>query len=391
MRFLVALSALTAVGAVLLSSPAGPYGVSMVVKSLTDKNRTDPYAPKEKRQKRQVLVSLFLPVDTKMTAAKKGTISYMTPAVAQHYDVLAASIGLPNNTFASFDIGTSEVVPEPRCGGCRKTNKALPKLPLVLLSPGSGQSRLLYGVMARSLASEGYAVVTVDHPYEAPLVEFPDGTIVKAANISDEDIPALEKMTQVCADDMSFVIDQLQHSKTFAADLCVHKTSINFKQIVMYGHSLGGATAAAAMLSDSRIKGGVDMDGRFFNHVLGKGLDRPFALVGRPDHRSEDETWPEFFSNLRGSRFEMQVAGAAHGSFTDFPVLIDSLNLPVAMKDAVAQVLGSASGETMDRVIRGVMVAFCDFVFGKSPVPAILQKGQTELPEMTVLQSDIRK
>ncbi|KAB5566308.1 PAF acetylhydrolase [Coniochaeta sp. 2T2.1] len=391
MRFLAALSALTAVAAVVLPGPNGPYGVSMVVKSLTDKSRIDPYAPMEKRQKRQVLVSLFLPVDTKTTPAKKGTVPYMTPAVAQHYDVLAASIGLPNNTFASFDIGTSDVIPEPRCRGCRGTNKALPKLPLVLLSPGSGQSRLLYGVMARSLASEGYAVVTVDHPYEAPIVEFPDGTIVKAADISDEDIPALEKMTQVCADDMSFVIDQLQHSKTFAADLCAHKTSINFQQIVMYGHSLGGATAAAAMLSDPRIKGGVDMDGRFFNPVLEKGLDRPFALLGRPDHRSEDETWPGFFSNLRGSRFEMQVAGAAHGSFTDFPVLIDSLNLPEGMKKAVAQVLGSASGETMDKVIRGVMVAFCDFVFGKSPAPALLQKGQIELPEMTVLQSDIRK
>jgi predicted dienelactone hydrolase len=169
----------------------------MVVKSLTDKSRIDPYAPKEKRQKRQVLVSLFLPVDTQTTPAKNSSIPYMTPAVAQHYDALAASIGLPNNTFVSFDIGTSDIIPEPRCVGYRKTNKALPKFPLVLLSPGSGQSRLLYGVMARSLASEGYAVVTVDHPYEASIVEFPGGTIVKAANISDEDIPALEKMTQV--------------------------------------------------------------------------------------------------------------------------------------------------------------------------------------------------
>ena len=190
---------------------------------------------------------------------------------------------------------------------------------------------------------------------------------------------------------MSFVIDQLQRSKTFADDLCAHKTSINFEQIVMYGHSLGGATAAAAMLSDTRIKGGMDMDGRFFNPVLQQGLDRPFALLGRPEHRAEDDTWPEFFFNLRGSRFEMQVAGAAHGSFTDFPVLIDSLDLPEGMKEVVGQVLGSASGETMDQVIRSVMVAFCDFVFGKSPAPAILEKGQKQIPEMTVLRSDIRE
>jgi len=48
----------------------------------------------------------------------------------------------------------------------------------------------------------------------------------------------------------------------------------------MFGHSLGGATAAAAMLDDQRIKAGVNLDGTLFGPVVNAGLDRPFMLVG---------------------------------------------------------------------------------------------------------------
>ena len=47
----------------------------------------------------------------------------------------------------------------------------------------------------------------------------------------------------------------------------------------MFGHSLGGATAAAAMLEDQRIKAGVNLDGTLFGPVVNAGLDRPFMLV----------------------------------------------------------------------------------------------------------------
>ena len=50
----------------------------------------------------------------------------------------------------------------------------------------------------------------------------------------------------------------------------------------MFGHSLGGATAAAAMLADPRIRAGVDMDGTILGKVAKQGVARPFLVaVGR--------------------------------------------------------------------------------------------------------------
>lgn len=51
--------------------------------------------------------------------------------------------------------------------------------------------------MAQSLASEGYVVVTIDHPYDADVVEFPDGSYVLAANISSDDDAALDSLLEV--------------------------------------------------------------------------------------------------------------------------------------------------------------------------------------------------
>lgn len=154
----------------------------------------------------------------------------------------------------------------------------------------------------------------------------------------------------------------------------------------MYGHSLGGATAATVMLSDSRILGGVDMDGRLFNPVLKTGLGRPFLLLGRPNHSSEDPTWPALYNKLRGARVEMAVAGAIHASFTDFPVIVDILNLPKPTADHVS---GSVSWERMDVVIKSVLIAFCEFVFGNNASPELLQYGQEGLPEITVVRADL--
>jgi hypothetical protein len=201
MKLLSLLSLLSTASAVLIPAPNGPYPVSVTVKALTDGSRIDPYAPANNPHKREVLVSLFLPIDRKQTSFAKRTIPYMTPAVAADYGELAASVGLPNTTFAAFEVESSVIVPEKSCGSKGPPGKKS-SIPVVLFSPGGGQSRLVYNTMARSLASEGYAVVTIDHPYDASVVEFPNGKIIKTVDISDEDIPALTKLTQVSTHQM---------------------------------------------------------------------------------------------------------------------------------------------------------------------------------------------
>lgn len=114
----------------------------------------------------------------------------MTPAVTTWYNQYVASFGLPGNLFDHLGLQFCESVQQP-------TRKCRGQFPTVLYSPGLGNSRLIYGARARSLASQGYVVVTVDHPYDAAVVEFPDGSVVLGANIDDDDEVQLAKAVTV--------------------------------------------------------------------------------------------------------------------------------------------------------------------------------------------------
>ena len=60
----------------------------------------------------------------------------------------------------------------------------------------------------------------------------------------------------------------------------------------MFGHSLGGATAAATMLIDRRLDAGLDMDGFLFGKVAVTGLKKPFMLFAADPGSGTSRTWP---------------------------------------------------------------------------------------------------
>lgn len=192
--------------AVVVPSHPGPFSVTMQVQALTDHSRTDPL---NKTVSRQVLLSVFSPVSDG-TKCSSEIITYMPPATAASYGPLAQSAGLPANIFSSFQLELCKPseAQHRSCRGGRKT----PRFPLVLFSPGLAESRLLYGVTAKSIAAQGYVVVTIDHPYDAEVVEFPDGSVVRSNGTSGME----QQLTEV---------NPLHAVKPRLAEAVAHKTS----------------------------------------------------------------------------------------------------------------------------------------------------------------------
>lgn len=175
--------------AIVLPEPVGPYKVAHAAYPLTDKSRIDPYAPSNASHPRSVMISVFWPIDNSITCATE-TASYMPPASAKLHGILANAIGLPNSTFADFSVDYCRVTGRQGCGARRQT------YPLAIFSPGFGNSRLTYSALAKSVASHGYIVVAVDHPYDANIVEFPDGTVIYGGHIGEDDA-SLEQAVKV--------------------------------------------------------------------------------------------------------------------------------------------------------------------------------------------------
>ena len=93
----------------------------------------------------------------------------------------------------------------------------------------------------------------------------------------------------------------------------------DLSRVGMFGHSLGGATTAAAMHRDPRIKAGINLDGRLIGPLSTAGLDRPFLLISAADHPN-DPTWTTLWTRLRQWKRELLLAGTAHNSFGDLQV-----------------------------------------------------------------------
>ncbi|KAL6876914.1 Alpha/Beta hydrolase protein [Trichoderma novae-zelandiae] len=361
MRFIAPFCLLLSVSrAVLVPGPTGPYAVAVKEQPLTDTSRADPLDPTGKSKTRRLLVSLYLPIDKSRRSCPAATVPYMTPPVAASYGQQATQVGLPDTLYESFEMEFCDLGKLSPCGLASNKNK---KYPLILFDPGFGESRLIYGAMARSLASHGYVVVTVDHPFDAPAVQFPDGSVIQGVDLDDSDVKVLQKVLKVRTDDITFIINQLDNQKIMKPLLADFPGTITTKHLAIWGHSFGGATAASVLHADKRVLGGLDLDGMLIDPILSTDIAKPFVLAGRKGHDAEDPSWNQFWPRLRGGRMEIGIADTLHGAFKDDLMLLSALDLPADAKGAVQGALGSIDPHQLDRDLNGILVAFFDFLF----------------------------
>lgn len=319
--------------------------------SLTDVSRHDPFTDTGKP--RSIMVSGFYPTSS---CRHKHSEPYMPPATVAFQDAKFAAYGLPNGSFKSLYYETCDA--NSSCG-IRSRNP----LPLVLFSGALGTSRLLYNNMLQSIAAAGYLVVSIDHPYDSDIVEFPDGTVITGVDISSDAEVELALATR--AADIAFVHRQLANATVAKKLFPKNSFGRRVPRTAVFGHSLGGAAAAASLLQDPSLRGAVNLDGTMFGPFLTAGTDRPFMLVGHENKTQEtDPSWKTTWPNLRGWKKEFEVKGAAHYSFSDLPLIAAVLGLQDVLPAEVEQVLGRIEGERMANLTVAYVAAFLEKVVG---------------------------
>ncbi|MBD0695314.1 acetylhydrolase [Streptomyces sp. CBMA123] len=300
-----------------LPAPTGPYAAGEDIIHLTDANRPDPWVPSS--GPRQLTVTMVYP-------AVPGTgtpAPYMTLAEAaghiQQAKIPASSGITPQNvssiTTHAFD-------------GARPQRG---KHPLVLLSPGFGDQRSALTSLATELASHGYVVALVGPTHEDGGETLANGETPPCAICDHPETIDFDAVAAGRALDMSFVIDQLTHGKS--AWRLAHL--IDKHQIGTAGHSIGGASAAATMIADPRVRAGVNMDGSFFPAPMPGQINRPFLMLGRADVHSAGggDNWGKAWAALGGYKKWLAVTGANHPTFTDMDLLMKEAGYPTPPLD----------------------------------------------------------
>ncbi|WP_328967329.1 alpha/beta hydrolase family protein [Streptomyces sp. NBC_00239] len=338
-----------------LPRPTGRFPVGQEVLHLTDRSRVDPWAGSGPRE---LMVTMRYP-------ARPGSGTPARYLRTEEAHRLLADRDLDQVISPETLAGTAVYARE----GARPRHG---RYPLVVLSPGFGVPRATLTALAEELASRGYVVAAVDHAYEASAATFPGGRMLPClACEKTEQTGDYRPVSDGRAKDVSFLLDRLTgHRPAWR-----HAELIDRRRIAMAGHSIGGASAAATMAVDRRVRAGVDMDGSLMTPVPATGLGgRPFLLLGAANTKpGDDVSWDRDWPLLDGWKRWITFAGSAHFTFTDFPALADQLGLP----DPDAPLPGARSVELTRRYV----TAFFDQHLKGRPQP-ILDGPVADAPEV---------
>jgi hypothetical protein len=230
--------------------------------------------------------------------------------------------------------------------------------PIVMLSPGNGTNIEFYASLASEIASHGYIVVGLNHPYDVPAVELLNGDIAPydksqwLLEPKEHGAYTLERI-KVRTADVLFALDQLEALNSNADSSFTNM--LNLDSIAVAGHSLGGITAAEACKADARFRGcinfdGVQTGGPFSTDASAIPPAQPFMFLTK-----ESRLHPKFIESFEttSQSYWVVIHGAAHDSFTDGPLLQPSL-LPIQNNaDQIMMLIQKYTLAFLDQTLKG--------------------------------------
>jgi predicted dienelactone hydrolase len=334
-----------------LPKPTGAFDVGTQIFEWTDSQR-DEWFTEEHGDKRRIMVQIWYPSEPSNAA----TLPYL-PSPEKWLPALSTIIEVPQFLFNHLrKIDTHSVLNAP-------LQKEIKQVPLIIFSHGIYGFRFQNTAQFEALASRGYIVISLDHPFDATLTVFKDGSIADFRSgydgeLSEEEFWALRtpQLTTRVAD-IRFMIDTIESKQSAGEDFW---SAIDLRRIGIFGHSYGGATGIIALDQDDRIDVAIALDGWILPirpELVNKGLHKPFLYIGR-------ETWPDQLNNQKlkkllansSQQTSMYIPGTAHFDFSDAPLFSPYLQS--------FGVVGSIPATELSRMLEDKIVKFFDTHLG---------------------------
>jgi len=355
----------------LVPHPPGKYNVTLTTGTLVDHTRKDPYAASP--TPRALMVSVFQPATCDSTVP----VPYMPNKTAEYQDI---ALQETFNITADF----TPILREAQLPVCPDEHSSSPHLAhesILIFEPGYSIPRFYYNMLCSALASEGFTVVSIDHPFDANILVYPDGHAVYN-NATILDSPTWDEYER--AADASFVIDQLGNASAIASLLPVRGPRV-FKtdRVAMVGHSVGGASSVVAAKQDHRIRAAVNWDGTIFGSPPLDGLDQPVLFLTHDN--TTDPSWLEAWLALKGPKLVSRVANTTHQTFSDIPAILDAAGQSTEQFEGL---LGTIAPQEMLSILVAYTTTWVEAAFTPNfglYVPLMQVLGSAAFPEVKLL------
>jgi len=376
--------------------PSGGYGVGVADLHLVDPAREEAMTD-DAEDLRELMVRVWYPALVPDGAKAEPFLRQLEPL----HHILAR--GMPHLPVFALDhlmrIRSHSYLDAPLAA-------AKDRFPVLVFSHGNSFYASQNASLMEHLASHGYVVFSIEHPYQAAWVKFPDGRIAKyrenwnvegaidserlrqeektfyralyAGDYEEyrdtlteliEGNPGANRGVRLWVEDTAALLDELAR----AAAAPVGHTSplerfagrLDLDRVGVFGMSYGGAVAGEFCSQDARCKAGLNMDGLQYG-AAGTNLQiaRPFMFLyadqrGVAATRVEgvDASTPTPFQmndfawhQAQGVAYSLTIAGATHMSFTDFALTAAVLRM--------SGLLGSIDPASMRELLNDTVLAF---------------------------------
>jgi hypothetical protein len=377
-----------------LPEATGPHAVGTQYYYWTDEDRPDE-STTDPGDFREVSAQIWYPAEL---SGDEKPIRYMTRDAAR---ALALFLDLPGFLFDHFALVRTHAYL-----GADVAQTGAP-FPVITYSTSGLMSPHM--TLFEELASHGYVVVCIGHPYWNPFVYGSGGEVLPFddqnehyqawwAEADSEDVveaksqitlarttaaqeraflshnelrPVAVPELRTWAGDIGFVLDELDVMNQSAGVLA---GALDLEHVGIMGLSKGGAAAGQFCVTDERCKAGVNLTGFMYGDIVDINLDAPFFFF------SEEELWcPDcyvndlFYKRAENDAYQMKIRGARHTSFGDtmlYGWLIQAANDKPAIE-----------GQRMIYIQNVFSMAFFDRHL-KGLVSPLLDDPSVEFPEM---------
>ena len=305
-----------------LPSPSGPYAVGYTEEHLTDSSRQEWTTPDE-NDLREVEFSIWYPTEATTQGKPLALDRRLAKSTAVNGDDVigtARARGVLENSLDHFRLIDTHAV---RGGEIVQVSGGFP---VIFYSPALRTGRFDNTSLMVDLASQGYVVVAVDHPYTsgAPVSlssgrqvdRDPGEPSVTEASWLESWFERATRWTATNSADLSFILDHLTALNADPGSPFHHR--LNLDSVGAMGFSLGGASAEQALADDPRFDAGVNMDGTHFGTVRDTGVPVPSLNILSTDHvadiskaRKGEQTQDE--GSIEDARFQEQFHDRSTG------------------------------------------------------------------------------
>ena len=366
-----------------LPIPTGKYFVGTENLFFTDKTRKEKLTLKW-GDKRSLQVKIWYPADEKGEKENMYLKDYSATTLWENYKIFNDDKSF-FDSLKSYKTSAFENIP---------VSKNEEKFPVIIFSPGYyfGLDEF-YTAQMENLASHGYFVISITHPYDQVIANTAEGNVLKikkyrmtkaylqwkktefmhkknpdTKNTKQTNrilkaylrgMKVFDKSLRLWVKDAQFILDTLEKINTLSVSDRLYG-KMNLSKVGTLGQSVGGAVSGQLCYVDSRIKAGINLDCFQFGDLYKHDMKKPFMLLQSDSYPLWAIANKIIYTNTHPF-YSFQIENSRHFIFSDCSIF------PVKINERMKALVGEGDNKANVKLINEYIVDFYNHYLKQAP------------------------